>query len=117
MRGIEANIQASCVRVFRLKWPEYAWMLFAVPNGGSRNPIEAHNLKLQGVLPGVTDLILLVPNQKHASLCIEMKAGKGRQSDYQKEFQQAAEKYGNKYIICRSVDDFLTEVTSYLHDR
>lgn len=117
MRGEEANIQAACVRVFRLKWPELACMLFAIPNGGSRNPIEAHNLKLQGVLPGVTDMILLVPNHTNASMCIEMKAAKGRQTDYQKEFQAAAEKFGNKYVICRSVDDFLREVTTYLHDR
>jgi hypothetical protein len=54
-------------------------------------------------------------NGKHSSLCIEMKAEKGKQTDLQKEFQQVAEQYGNKYIICRSFDEFKTEIETYLN--
>ena len=36
-------------------------LMYATPNGGSRNPIEARHLKEQGVKPGVPDIFLPVP--------------------------------------------------------
>jgi hypothetical protein len=92
-------------------------LLFHVPNGGSRNVVEASNLKAQGVVPGVADLILLVPASGFSSLCIEMKAAKNSQTNLQREFQQAAEASGNKYIVCRSVEQFISEITAYLDGR
>lgn len=118
MKGREAILQTECVRWFRYQFPKLALLLFAVPNGGSRNALEAVNLKAQGVTAGVADLILLVPNKTHASLCIEMKTGSaGRQSERQKAFQTAAENAGNRYVLCRTFDEFRETVTSYLHDR
>ncbi len=47
------------------KWQEHKYpelqLLYHIPNGGSRNAIEAKNLKRQGVKPGVPDLCLPVP--------------------------------------------------------
>ena len=83
MKGKEANLQAACVRWFRYQYPKYSMILFAIPNGGSRNPIEAVNLKSQGVVSGVADLILLTSNGVFSSLCIEMKADKGKQTENQ----------------------------------
>jgi hypothetical protein len=114
MKSREAEIQSACVHWFRYQFPKLAPLLFAVPNGGSRNPIEAKNLKAQGVVPGVSDLILLVPSSGFSSLCIEMKNGKNSQTEYQVAFQQAAEKAGNKYVVCRSVDDFIFSIKNYL---
>ena len=36
-------------------YPELA-LMHAIPNGGSRNPIEARNLRLQGVRAGIPDI-------------------------------------------------------------
>lgn len=36
-RHIESQIQQSCVKWFRLQFPEIGLLLFAVPNGGARN--------------------------------------------------------------------------------
>lgn len=115
MRHLESNLQSGCVRWFRLKYPGLSRLLFAVPNGGSRNAIEAANLKQQGVVPGVSDLILLKPSGSYSSLCIEMKAGKNGQSGNQKEFQRVAELYGNKYIVCRTFDEFMKGIENYLN--
>lgn len=76
MNHYESKLQQACVRYFRLAYPEYGYMLFAVPNGGSRNAVEARILKAEGVVAGVADLILLVPRSGYGSLCIEMKIGK-----------------------------------------
>lgn len=113
MKG-EAGLQKACVEWFGLQFPKLAPLLFHVPNGGSRNVIEAANLKRQGVRAGVADLILLFPKGGHGSLCIEMKYKKGRQRDSQKNWQRIAKAAGNKYVICRSLDEFMKEVKNYL---
>lgn len=110
----EAELQSSCVRYFRLRWPKLAGVFFAIPNGGSRNPIEARNMKVQGTLSGVADLILLKPSNGYGALCIEMKSESGRQSQSQKEFQSAAQKAGNRYVVCRTFDEFRKSVEEYL---
>lgn len=113
MKG-EANLQSNCITWFDLQYPKLSPLLFAVPNGGSRNVIEATNLKRQGVRPGVSDLILLFPRQGHGALLIEMKYGKGRQRTGQKKWQQVVEAAGYKYVICRSLEEFMREVNNYL---
>lgn len=50
--------------------------LFHIPNGGSRNIIEATKLKKMGVKAGVPDLQLIVPNGEVHGLWIELKAQK-----------------------------------------
>lgn len=115
-RHEESKIQQSCVRWFRLQFPDIALLLFAVPNGGARNKREAGILKGEGVTAGVADVILLKPSGGFASLCVEFKTeDKGSsQRDTQKRWQEVAEAAGNKYVICRSFDDFYREVRSYL---
>lgn len=111
----EHRIQVSCVRWFRLKYPHLFARLFAVPNGGRRDGVTGARLKAEGVLPGVADLILLVPNAKYHALLIEMKTPKGRQSDTQKWWEQEICADGEfKYVVCRSLDDFIREVEGYL---
>lgn len=113
MKG-EANLQSSCVTWFDLQYPKLFPLLFAVPNGGSRNKIEAVNLKRQGVKAGVADLILLFPRNGHGALLIEMKYGKGRQRDTQKGWQKVVEAAGYRYVICRTLEEFMREVNNYL---
>jgi hypothetical protein len=88
--------------------------LFSVPNGGWRNTREAGAMKAEGVTAGVADLILLTPRGGYGALCVEMKAINGRQSPAQKEWQKQAENAGNKYVLCRSVDEFIKTITDYL---
>lgn len=110
----ERQIQIECVSWFRMRYPEASMVFFAVPNGGARNPWTAKNLRDEGALSGVADLVLLVPKKGYASLCIEMKKPGGRMSDTQKAFCEAAEGFKNKYVVCYSVEDFKTAVAAYL---
>lgn len=113
----EERLQINCVSWFRYQYPELNKLLFAIPNGGSRNVIEAKNLKRQGVVPGVSDLILLIGNKDYNSLCIEFKTDKGKQSDDQREFERKTVVYGNKYVICRDIVRFMTEINEYLNNK
>lgn len=108
-RHLEEQLQALCVKWFRLRFRRY--IIFAVPNGGSRNRLEAFNLKVSGVLAGVADLII-VGNKK--VLFVEMKYKHGTQQDTQKQFQQRVEELGHKYVLCRSFEQFKEEVEQWV---
>lgn len=115
MNHPEAQLQSSCVTWFRYQFSSISKMLIAIPNGGSRNIIEAANLKKQGVVSGVSDLILFQQRGGYGALCIEMKTKTGKQSTSQIEWQIEAEKNGYKYVICRSVDEFINEILDYMN--
>lgn len=111
----EADMQAEFFNTLKFIFPKLPEkLIFAVPNGGSRNPIEAANLKRQGVKAGIADVILLIPRKGFASLCMEFKTDKGKQSDEQKEFQRQAEMHGSKYVVVRSVGSAIETVKEYL---
>lgn len=115
-RDLEHRLQCACVRWFRLSFPQYRHNLFAVPNGGYRNPTTAAKIKAEGALAGVSDLILLLARGRYHGLLIELKTDKGRQSEAQKEWQERITKDGYKYVIVRSIEEFIKVVTDYLNE-
>lgn len=102
MKHQEHTLQTACVRWFRYQYPKN--VILSVPNGGTRdNKKEAARLKAEGVLAGVSDLIVI---SEKKVFFIEMKTAIGRQNKNQKEFQQKVEKLGFLYFICRSFQEF-----------
>lgn len=114
MRDQEHKIQSACVKWFRMQYHQYADLLFAVPNGGARDAVTGAKLKEEGVVAGVADLILFLPRQGFHALCIEMKTAKGVQRQTQRVWQEKVEAQGYKYVVCRSIDDFISTVKDYL---
>ena len=112
MNHSESQLQRACVSWFRLQYPHH--ILMAIPNGGRRNKIEAAIMRAEGVLAGASDLLLMHPNDQYHGLCLEMKAGKGVQTESQKEFARKAWNAGYQYVVCRSFDEFMNEVNAYL---
>ena len=111
----ETDIQNEFFEKINLFFPHLPEkLLFAIPNGGLRHPAEAKNLKRQGVKSGVADVILLIPKKGYASLCMEFKKEKKKQSKEQLEFQKQVESYGSKYVIVRSVSDAVKIMKWYL---
>lgn len=114
MRHEESQIQQNCVKWFRLQYADLALLLFAVPNGGARNRIEAGIMKGEGVTAGVADMLFLLPNKYHYALCIEVKTPKGKQQDSQKRFQRKVEAFGYRYEIVRSLEEFIKLMRNYI---
>lgn len=111
----EHRIQCECVRWFGLRYPKLKGRLFAVPNGGRRDETTAAKLKAEGVVAGVSDLILLKSNRYYGALLIEMKKENGRQSKSQQLWESLVccdDEY--KYVVCHSFDEFQREVDDYL---
>lgn len=94
----EAQVQAMVTEWFRLLYPQY--LLFAVNNEATYQ--RASYFKSLGMLPGVSDMILLLKNKV---LFLEFKDTKGRQSDHQKQFQVKVELLGFEYYIIRDLQD------------
>ena len=107
----EDVIQQKCVIWFRnnygLKTHNPRYLLFSVPNSGKDGKEQSYK-KATGLMAGVADLILLMPNGK--CIFVEMKTEKGKQSDDQKTFEDAVLKLGFTYIVCRSFEQFQEEI-------
>lgn len=114
MKDLEHKLQCACVRWFAYQHPELKGTLFAVPNGGQRNAITAAKLKAEGVVAGVADLLLLIPNRHFHGLCIEMKTERGRQSDRQREWQALITQKGYQYQVVRNFEEFTNLIEDYL---
>ena len=78
--------------------------IFSVPNEAKRSMVAAMQLKRIGLLSGVSDLIVLLP--EGVALFVEVKTEVGFQSDNQKMFQQRVELLGFRYYVVRSLKDF-----------
>jgi hypothetical protein len=110
----EGQIQAECVDFFRMKYPHYRNLLFAIPNGGFRIAKNAYNLKRQGVVSGVPDMMLAVPSGRYHGLFIEMKRDSQKTTDNQKLMIHRLSEQGYKVVICRSVKQFMDELALYI---
>ena len=96
------------------KWPELE-RLFHIPNGGSRNKLEAHNLKLQGVKPGVPDLFLPAARGGFHGLFIEMKSENGRISEHQKDWGSYLWDAGYMTKVAYGADEAIDMLKWYLN--
>lgn len=94
-------------------YPELS-LLYHIPNGGSRNKIEAANLKRQGVKAGVPDICLPVARGKYHGLYIELKHGKNKLSDNQKIWLKRLQNQGYLAICCYGWEEAARAIEKYL---
>ncbi len=85
-------------------------MIFSIPNGGTRNIMEAMTLKATGLLKGASDLIVILPNGK--LMFVELKQPKGIQSIDQKDFENRVKILGFEYHIIKSLDEFIILISN-----
>lgn len=97
----EAQHQENVIRwsqIHRAEYPELA-LLFHIPNGGTRDKIEAARLKAQGVKAGVSDLFLPVSRRGYHGIFIEMKTLRGRVSQEQQWFGDKVTEQGYLFHV------------------
>jgi len=99
----EDQLQQRIVIDFRNRNLKNDNLIFSVPNGGSRNQIEAMKLKKTGTLAGVSDLIIMVQNRL---IFLELKTESGIQSEVQKQFQKKVEALGFEYLLIRNLKQY-----------
>jgi len=99
----EDKIHADCTTWAHNTYPELRLNWWHVPNGGSRNQIEARKMKTMGVTAGVWDLHCFY---KGEFSIIEFKTPTGKYSESQIEWGKCMKGNGAKLYLCRSLQDF-----------
>ena len=94
---------------------KYRRLIFAVPNGGSRNIVEASRMKQAGVTAGVADVICLIPRSPYHGVCIEFKTGYNKLSEHQEEFRDAVEEQSYWYVVCYSTESAIQILMDYIY--
>ena len=104
----EARAQAAIFDYVNWVAPEVA--VFHVANGGLRSKTEAARLKWMGVVPGVPDLVLVLPKGRCAFW--EVKTPKNGLSPEQKAFVDRLTVLGHSWGIVRSIEDARRELAA-----
>lgn len=102
----ESKIQQEIVMWFRnnycTKKNNPRCTIFSVPNEG-KDIKEQLAKRATGMLSGVSDLIIVRPNEV---LFIECKDAKGKQREQQINFQNTVSALGFEYHLVRSLEEF-----------
>lgn len=99
----ENKIQQEIVQWFRANYYKKG-VIFSVPNERAGGYLAMKDLLLTGLLSGVSDLIVVLPNKV---LFVEVKNKIGRQSDKQKNFQLGVTKLNHEYHLVRNLKEFI----------
>lgn len=108
--------QSMLIKWFRLQFPLFNKCLWAIPNGSFRHIGTAIKLKSEGVMAGVSDLFLMIPNKGKHGLFIEMKAKNGKIQQNQIEFLNLAESMGYAAEVAYSFEEAKNIIEKYLQD-
>lgn len=100
----EERLQHDIVMTFNMLRPNYRACLFHIDNNSS-NIITGSRKKSLGVVPGVSDLVLLPPSGK--IVLIELKTETGALSKHQRWFRDIVVSLGYRYEVIRSVQEFV----------
>ena len=95
------------------QYPELS-LLHAIGNGGKRNVIEAARMKREGVLAGVSDIMLPVARNGFHGLYIELKAGKNKASPNQEWWIEQTTKQGYYSVVCVGWVEASETIKNYL---
>lgn len=116
--------QESVEQTHLIRWTEYiagkhpdVRLIFHIPNGGSRNKIEAYHLKEQGVKAGVPDLFLPVARGGYFGLFIEMKVGKNKTTALQKEWIENLKNQNYRCEVCYGWEAASEVILDYLNKK
>jgi hypothetical protein len=107
-RNAEGRRQIAVVEYVR--WVAPHIVIFHPANGGWRTRAEAARFKALGVLAGVLDLVLVLPDARCAFW--ECKTPKGRLSDDQQAMILRLMALGHRWAIVRDIDDARRELAA-----
>ena len=113
----EHRTQVNLINWFRDEHPTLALNFFSIPNGGKRTKVTALLLKQEGMLAGVPDLFLAVPNTKYHGFFIELKTLAGVTSKAQDAVHCALKMRGYAVETPKGYFEAIESITRYLGER
>ncbi len=113
-KHLEDDEHLRFVRWFEFQYPQYKDLLHHSPNGGKRGAKEGKRFKDMGVRPGRPDIELNVPRETFHGLFIELKVGKNRLTDNQKDQLAKLREQGYDCHVCYGAEAAMQVVKGYL---
>ncbi len=113
----EHDIQSDFVKEFRIKYPQFLNIMFAIPNGGKRHITTAMKLKREGAVSGVPDIFFAKSNGVKNGMFIEFKAGGNKTTENQEKVIKDLQKFGFYVFIAYSCSEAINEIDNYLNMR
>lgn len=113
----EMKLQAKCFVMAWNEFPETRRLLFHVENElnlPGQNAIRGAIRRSEGIVKGVSDLILLIPRHGYHGLMIEMKTPDGYWRKDQQEWAALVRAQGFRYEVIRTEEDFRALLVEYL---
>ena len=101
----EASLQKAVVQYLRVAGVPGV-LFFSVPNEAKRSPRLANHLKAMGMLPGVSDLVICVPES--CVIFLELKAKGEKPSRAQDDFAKCATASGHYWTWADNIEDAIT---------
>jgi hypothetical protein len=108
----ESRLQQNCYIWLHNTYPHLRGLFFRVKNEG-HDRISGARGKATGIIPGVSDCILLLPFPARPVM-IEFKTETGVQSPAQIDWQNKVEAAGYRYEIVRSLERFKSLVCTFI---
>ncbi len=111
-RHWESSLQMGMVRYFLIAVDPLDAKLISIPNGDVRDPVVQERLKLEGLCPGATDLLLVLPAARVCWVEVKIPAmplyGVRRTdlSSDQKAFHAALDHFDQARAVIRSLDEW-----------
>ena len=88
-----------------------------MPNGGSRNLLEAINLNKAGLTPGIPDVYCAISKGEFHGLFIEFKVGRNKLTGVQKIMFDKFSSAGYRCEVCYSFGDAVKVFVDYVEEK
>lgn len=92
-------------------------VFYHCPNERKATPAQHNRLKLQGVLSGVSDVVLPLKSEGFCGVYCELKTTTGRPSPEQKQFLKDVAAEGYLALVVNDLATFKACFTKYLNNR
>lgn len=110
-RRQEQDLQRAIIKLLETTGAGRRCIVFHPPNGGARRRVEAAILKGMGVVPGVADLIFILPGG--IAKALELKSEEGRLSDHQLRWGARMKELRADYAVARTLDEAVEILTAW----
>ena len=97
------------------RYPELKF-IYHVANEGKRTARYGAELKRMGLKNGVPDIVLPAPRGNYHGLYIEMKVGRNRPTDAQREFLEFLKSQNYATSVCYGADAAIDLIKAYLKE-
>jgi len=94
--------------------PELAYLIYSSQNGIPSSAIAKKMAKLNGLVVGVCDVFVSIPNSKYHGLYIEFKTKTGILSQQQKIFMHLVKLQGYDAVVMRESETAFNYLIKYL---